>query len=124
MKKFNTGDVVIKEDSFGKEFYILIKGSVAVVKGNIKLAEYAEPGTVIGEISAILGTPRTASIVCLEPTEFISIDKLEENEIRQNPDIIMYTLMNLAERLTSTTGEFTNLVNRNRLETLQKMKLL
>lgn len=124
MKKFNTGDVVIKQGSPGKEFYILVKGSVAIFKGSIKLAEYNQPGTVIGEISAILGTPRTASVMCLEPCEFITMDKLGEKEIKQHTDIVMYTLMNLAERLTATTDEFTTIIHRNRSKTLEQMNLL
>ncbi len=124
MTKFKAGETIVKQDSLGKEFYILIKGSVAVIKDTIRLAEYTEPGTVIGEISAILGTPRTATIVCEEDSDFIVISGLGEKEIIENPDIIMYTLINMAERLAAITDGYTTVVNKQRFFALQKWGLV
>lgn len=112
MTKFKAGDIILRQDSIGTEFYILIQGKVGIYKDGSKLAEYSEPGTVVGEISAILHTPRSATIIALTDSEFIEIRGTIEEEIRTNPDIILYVLSNLAERLRTTTGDLATVATR------------
>ncbi len=119
MKKFSTGDIILQQESSGSEFYILMEGKVGVYKNGTKIAEYDEPGTVIGEISAILGIPRTATIIALAESEFILIEGNVEDEIRTHPDIILYVLTNLAERLSSTTGDLVTVASKMSLKSLK-----
>jgi len=121
MTKFSTGDIILQQNSTGTQFYILMEGKVGVYKDGTKIAEYDEPGTVIGEISAILGTPRTATIIALAESEFILIEGSIEDEIRTHPDIILYVLTNLAERLRATTGDFVTVASKMNVKSLKDL---
>ncbi|NUN09071.1 MAG: cyclic nucleotide-binding domain-containing protein [Ignavibacteriaceae bacterium] len=118
MKKFNAGDIILRQDSVGTEFFILIQGKVGIYKDGTKLAEYTEPGTVVGEISAILHTPRSATIIALTDSEFIEIEGSIEDEIKTHPDIILYVLSNLAERLRQTTGDLATVASKMNAKSL------
>ena len=45
-------------------------GAVAIVKGGTEIATVAEPGAVLGELSALLDQPHSADVRALEPSEF------------------------------------------------------
>ena len=51
---------------------MLKKGAVAIVKGGIEMAKVTEPGTVFGELSALLDQPHTADVRALGPRSFTS----------------------------------------------------
>ncbi len=82
---FKAGQVIISEGDTSNEMYLLIKGKVAVTKkdedtGKDKtLAEISEPMSYFGEMAAILQSPRTATIVAVEDSEFMVVpgDKID-----------------------------------------------
>lgn len=47
---------------------VLVRGSLRVASGGTELARLDVPGSFVGEIGALLGTPRTADVVALEPS--------------------------------------------------------
>ncbi|KPK34397.1 MAG: pilus assembly protein [Nitrospira bacterium SG8_35_1] len=63
MEKYDDGDVVIREGNTDNDFFELIQGAVIVVKGGKKIAEITQPGSYFGEMSAISGEARSASII-------------------------------------------------------------
>lgn len=100
-KTFDKKTVIFKEGGEGTTLYILVKGSISVLKGIKKVAEINEPGTFFGEMSPLLGKARTATIITNEISTFMVI-----------PAQAMGTLINdmgmklskvLAERLDTTT---------------------
>lgn len=72
-KTFDSKTVIFKEGGEGTDLYILIKGSVSVLKGVKKVAEIAAAGSYFGEMSPLLGTPRSATIVTNEVSTFMII---------------------------------------------------
>jgi CRP-like cAMP-binding protein len=54
--------------------YVLLSGSVEVVKGEVQITTVAEPGAFLGEMSVLLGTPHTATVRALEPSSFHVVD--------------------------------------------------
>ncbi len=63
MEKYDDGDVIIREGNTDNDFFELIQGAVIVVKGGKKIAEITQPGSYFGEMSAISGEARSASII-------------------------------------------------------------
>ena len=63
MEKYDDGDVIIREGNTDNDFFELIQGAVIVVKGGKKIAEITQPGAYFGEMSAISGEARSASII-------------------------------------------------------------
>lgn len=108
-KTFDNKTVIFKEGGEGDTLYILTKGSVSVLKGIKKVAEIDQPGTFIGDMSPLLGVPRTATIVTNEVTALIVI-----------PSSVLGTLVNdmglklsqvIAERLQKTTTDWVTAQN-------------
>ncbi len=63
MEKYDDSDVLIREGNTDNDFFELIQGAVIVVKGGKKITEITQPGAYFGEMAAISGEPRSASIV-------------------------------------------------------------
>jgi type IV pilus assembly protein PilB len=62
MEKYEDGDVIIREGNTDNDFFELIQGALIVVKSGKKIAEITQPGAYFGEMSAISGEARSASI--------------------------------------------------------------
>lgn len=70
---YDAGEVVIEKDEAGDAFFILYSGEVEVTKpgflGIEKLVTRLGPGAFFGEMALLLSQPRSASVVCREPSE-------------------------------------------------------
>ncbi|MGW8160793.1 MAG: type IV-A pilus assembly ATPase PilB, partial [Desulfobulbales bacterium] len=62
LEKYDDGELIIREGNNDNDFFELIQGAVIVVKGGKKMVEFTEPGSYFGEMSAISGEIRSASI--------------------------------------------------------------
>ncbi|MBT9439655.1 MAG: type IV-A pilus assembly ATPase PilB, partial [Desulfobacterales bacterium] len=60
VEKYEDGDVIVREGNKDIDFFKLIQGALIVVKGGKKIAEIVQPGEYFGEMSAIIGEPRSA----------------------------------------------------------------
>jgi len=112
MNFFKKNDIVVNEGSEDNLIYILTKGKIGVFKGDVKIAEFSEKGTVVGEMSTILKTPRTATIKALEDTYLITIDADLDTLILKYPDISKKILQSLAKRLKNTTNDLWKLAEK------------
>jgi CRP-like cAMP-binding protein len=102
-KTFDTKTVIFKEGGEGTTLYILVKGSISVLKGVKKVAEINEMGTFFGEMSPLMGAPRTATIVTNEVSTFMVIPSQAIGALIN--DMGMKLAKALAERLASTTDQ-------------------
>ena len=59
--RFAAGDVLMTEGERGDDAYLLREGEVEVVRGSRALATFG-PGAFVGEVSALTGAPRTATV--------------------------------------------------------------
>ncbi len=106
MRFFKKDQVVATEGIKESRLFILVDGRVGIFKGNLKVAEFSDAGTIFGEMSIILKQPRTASIKALEDSNIIIFEATIEELIRSFPDISLKIMKNLAERLTTTTKDY------------------
>jgi membrane protein len=97
------GGVFFTEGETSGEMFHVLRGSVSIRKGDRELAVIAA-GQFFGEMSFLLGTPRTATAVALEGCECLVIH--EENIdtlMREFPGILRGMLTELAQRLKDTS---------------------
>ena len=99
-ENYEDGDTIIREGNRDIDFFKLIRGSLTVVKGGKKIAELTEPGEYFGEMAAISGEQRTASIISQGRSSVKRFpgDKLEE-VIKKYPDVSEHLFKTMVARL-------------------------
>jgi type IV pilus assembly protein PilB len=100
VEEYDDGDLIIREGNKDTDFFRLIRGALTVVKGGKKIAELTEPGEYFGEMAAISGEPRSASVVSKgrSTVKRFPGDKLEEI-IYKYPDIAHQLFTAMTSRL-------------------------
>lgn len=95
------GTVLIGEGEPGREFLIVIDGTVKVTKKGRRLNELG-PGSFVGEIALVTDVPRTATVVTTSPVRLLVItDRGFQHLIRKTPSIAAKVLASLGERLSA-----------------------
>ncbi len=75
-KRLRSGEVLFRENEPGDAFYIILSGSVEVVVEALnKYLTTLNSGQFFGEISLMLGIPRTATVRAKEETLLFAIDR-------------------------------------------------
>ncbi len=112
VEQYKDKDVIIREGNTDIDFFKLVQGGLYVVKGGKKIAEIVQPGDYFGEMSAITGEPRSASIVSKGRSQVKRFpgDKLIE-VIEKYPDVAKHLFGVLAARLDTTDKRFVNMLN-------------
>ncbi len=108
MAIYAAGEIIAQEGSEKKEIFVLMRGSVGIYKGDLKIAEFSEVGTVVGEMSIILNQPRTATIKALEDSDIICVKADLPTLIKEYPVLTRDVIKGLAERLKITTEDYWN----------------
>jgi type IV pilus assembly protein PilB len=63
IERYENGDVIIREGNTDVDFFKLVQGALYVVKDGKKIAQIVQPGEYFGEMAAISGGSRSASII-------------------------------------------------------------
>ena len=100
VEEYDDGDIIIREGNNDIDFFKLIRGALTVIKGGKKIAELTEPGEYFGEMAAISGEQRTASIVSQgrSTVKRYPGDKIEE-VIEKYPDVSRHLFKTMTSRL-------------------------
>jgi type IV pilus assembly protein PilB len=100
VEDYEDGDMIIREGNKDIDFFKLIRGALTVIKGGKKIAELTEPGEYFGEMAAISGEQRTASIVSQGRSSVKRFpgDKIEEI-IEKYPDVSSHLFKTMTSRL-------------------------
>ena len=77
LKTFHAGDVLFLEGDDSQDLYVLISGHLEVFKGDKKLSEITDPGSVLGEAAFLLGAKRTATVKAEGSVQVLRIPKAE-----------------------------------------------
>ncbi|NEP27095.1 cyclic nucleotide-binding domain-containing protein, partial [Moorena sp. SIO3I6] len=100
-------DIICEENDPGDSFYIILSGLVEVfVESRGKRIAIRKPGEFIGEMSLLLGTPRTATLRALEDTILFVVD-------RENLKSLLVKHKDLADQISEELFK--------RKETLEKL---
>ncbi|MEK8023510.1 MAG: DUF2225 domain-containing protein [Candidatus Hydrogenedentota bacterium] len=104
---YEQGAAIITEGEESSDLFLIIEGKVHVVKTYFKLAESSSKliavlarGAFFGEMSLLDSSPRSATVVAVEPTSVIRINHFNLQAIIQTyPDIAIRIMTILAKRL-------------------------
>ena len=112
IEQYEDKDVIIREGNTDIDFFKLVQGAVYVVKGGKMIAEITQPGEYFGEMAAITGTSRSASIISKGRSKIKRFpgDKLTEI-IEKYPDVAKHLFTVLADRLNETDRKLVSLYN-------------
>jgi CRP-like cAMP-binding protein len=110
----STGSRVLTEGHEGDFLLLVLTGKVAVLKRNEFGVSYylgvAEPGTMLGEISLINGTPYFASCDAIVPTDFAVLSRASLNLVlaqipRLGNKLLFILLQLMATRLCDSSRQ-------------------
>jgi len=110
IKPYRVGDTLIEEGSSGDQFCMIVEGSVVVttIKDGIttELAKL-KTGAIIGEVAALTGAKRTATITAAEITKAIFFHK--------------DALIKLTKRFDSLKERFEDIITSRAMDTINKL---
>ena len=93
------GTTLIAEGTPGREFFVLVEGTVKVTRKGRRLNELG-PGSYFGEIALLSDVPRTATVVATSPLRVLVVnDRGFARLIGRMPSIAVKVLATLAERV-------------------------
>ena len=92
------GETVLTAGSADGRLLVLRSGAVEVVKDGVRIAEVSSPGSVFGELAALLDRSHTADVRTLEPSEF---DVADATLLAGDSMVTLHVAAILARRLDS-----------------------
>lgn len=104
MQSMRKGDTLLRQGDRGDTLLILIAGtariSMVATNGREIILDYAEPGTVLGEIALLDGGERTASVVATRDGQYLTLTAAAfEAFVERHPAMAWRLLREMARRL-------------------------
>ena len=96
------GAVLLAEGQKSGRLFVLIEGSIEVLRGATQVAVIAEPGSVFGEMSVFLEAPHTATVRTMSEAKLYRIDSADAF-LRSHPETVYFIARTLARRLNAAT---------------------
>jgi CRP-like cAMP-binding protein len=99
---FEAGDVVVREGAAAGSIWVLVSGALLVRKAGMVVNTITRPGAIVGEVSALLGSPYGATV---EATEHSVLRHATDGQalLDSHPAITRLVAVGLAERLNFVT---------------------
>ena len=105
LRKFNLLEVeiepsttLLEEGGRESKVYVLVAGSVKISSKGHELAQVDDVGTILGEISALLGTTNVATVTTLEKSTFFVVENFQQF-VLEHPEVAISVAQVLAVRL-------------------------
>lgn len=92
------GDAVVTEGGPSGGIWILLSGSLRVLKGGMPVNTITAPGSAVGEMSVLLGTDHGATVEAIEPTRLRHAAD-GHAFLESDPAVTKLIAVGLAERL-------------------------
>lgn len=108
LTSFDAGSALITEGANGGRLFVLVDGSVKVLRQEVEVASINEPGAIFGEMSLLLGIPQTASVVTTSASRFYVIDD-GAAFMRAKPEFVLHMSRMLARRVHMLSGYLADL---------------
>ena len=97
--RFLPGRPIVEEGEGGEAMYVVLSGTAAVVRGRRSVARLI-PGDFFGELSALDGGRRSASVVAETPVEVLRLFRHTLRDLlRTEPALVFRMLEGLARRM-------------------------
>jgi CRP/FNR family transcriptional regulator, cyclic AMP receptor protein len=103
--KVAAGTVLCKEDTLGREFFVLVEGTVEVTRGGAHVATREAPDFV-GEIALLTEVRRTATVTAATPLRCLILMRGDFRRVLDENRTIERKVMDvLVQRLAAQAGE-------------------
>jgi|GEM_PF-1041001 len=108
-KKFAAGDVIVEEGRTGNGLYVVLSGSVEVIRGlsgsRPQRVAVLGPGEPFGEMALLGDWKRSASVRAVDDVECMGMDRWAFlAHLKTEPNLAIRMLQMLAERLAETNA--------------------
>ena len=108
-KKFTTGSVLFEEGDEGDETYIILSGSIRIIKrmkqGDRTLA-VIPADEFVGEMATLLNEPRSATAIVEEDAKLLVVNSATfESMVKANSGIAYRIIKKLAERIKNSNKQ-------------------
>ncbi len=101
---FPVGEALFLEGDSSQDMYILVSGRLEIFKDEKKISEITEPGSMVGEMSYLLGSRRTATVKAGTDIKVIHVPCGRITEFLDDfPALAPEITRSLARRLQDTT---------------------
>ena len=78
---YGAGQTLFLEGDESQDLYVLLEGELDIFKGQKKIAAIKESGALFGEMSFLLGKPRTATVKTRTPVRCAKVPRPEIHEV-------------------------------------------
>lgn len=116
MKSVAAGEVLIKAGDFDRTAYYIVEGAFKIILGIEGAGEevyYRRPGEWVGEIALILKSPRTATVIAIEPSAVVCLSPEHLASLSELSQLKIYRM--LSELAANRIGELNEvLIKANR----------
>jgi diguanylate cyclase (GGDEF)-like protein len=118
-RQYAAGEIIFWENEPGDSMYIVQSGRAVVIKGELSnpvILDCHKKGESIGEMALLEGSPRSASVIALEPVNLLEINRENFFELLRASDTFSQGIMRL---LSARLRDTSDAVQR---ETMQKIR--
>ena len=106
--EFGPGDTIVQEGLQSGEVWVLVSGALSVHKGATSVNTITRPGSLIGEVSVLLGIPHSTTVAASEPSRLRRAAN-GRAFLLANPAVTHLVAVGLAERLNFVTSYLADL---------------
>ena len=106
VREFTAGEMLIEEGDPGTSVFVLEDGEVSVVIDGNPITTVDRKGAIFGEMSALLGRSRSATVTTTTESSFYVIEDLM-TFLRQHPEMSLFLLKLLAQRVDGMNMQIT-----------------
>lgn len=97
--EFEPGQFVVLQGQVGTGLYVILDGSVRVLRGSEELAQLG-PSDFFGELSVIDQMPRNANVVAIEPTRCLALASWDLLDLLESdPQLALNLIRGLVARV-------------------------
>ena len=97
------GEVLLAEGTKSGLIFVLIEGEVDILKKDLRIGKVDQPGSLLGEISALLDIPHIASVVAKSPSRLYKIEN-QSDFLKSNTEFTYPLAVLLAKKLNTITN--------------------
>jgi CRP-like cAMP-binding protein len=85
IRKFEDGEVITREGEYDLWIYLLFSGAVRILTGKNEVRQIRELGATFGEVAALNGMSRTATVQAIGPTVCLAINVESLGDAKADP---------------------------------------
>jgi CRP-like cAMP-binding protein len=107
-RRVKRGETLIEENVRTEQLFVLKQGAFDIQRGGTRLVQVRKPGAFLGEISAVMGSTPTATVVAAEDS-VVHVVEAASKAVRSDPELTLAIAQMLAQRLSAMSAYLVNL---------------